>query len=159
MTQERTVQDSNNDTSGVVELLKWSIIGVGAFATIGGGAYYLIRRAIIKNKQENEYDAVTDTNSKGKSSNIMVGDGQTPASYAQKINAALKATNWMGIFDTDEDLVFDLLSQLKTQFEVAQVSKSYNNLYTIPLQKGLENELDSDELVKALDIITQKPSK
>jgi hypothetical protein len=159
MKKKQRRQEEYNNSASVASILKWGTIGFVSFAAVGGGTYYAIRRAVLKNRQENEYDAVTDTNKNGKQKTATVGNGQTPAAYAQQINAALKATNWAGIPDTDEETVYKLLIGLNSQYEVALVSKSFNNLYSIPLQKGLENDLDSDELIKALNIITRKPSK
>ncbi|MFN8436120.1 MAG: hypothetical protein U0V72_00670 [Cytophagales bacterium] len=152
-------KSNTSNLSEVTAALKWGTIGLVATGSIIGGGYYLTKHIINAAKENSEYNSSTSTNSKGKDKNQTVGAGLTPSAYAQQLNAALKATNWVGIPDTDEETVYKLLTELKTQVEFALVAKSYQNLYQIPLNKGLENDLDSDEFIKATNIVSSKPTK
>ena len=152
--------DKNTDYSGVATIIKWGVIGTIGIAAMGGTAYYFINKSAKENKKDDEYSNTTSINNKGKIIVASVGAGKTPSAYSLLIHSALKATNWAGIPDTNEEEVYKILKELKTQFEVAIVSKSYENLYANKtLSEALDDDLDDDELPIALNIIASKPIK
>ena len=144
------------DYSGIGSVIKWSAIGVLVLGTTVTGGYLMFAHIINQNKKDNEFANGTGVSASGKLLST-VGIGKTPSAYATLINAALKATFW-GVPDTDEETVYKNLRELKTQYEVALVSKSYEALYKKTLNEGLSDDLDDDEFAIAINIITSKPT-
>lgn len=146
------------DYRGVGSVMKWGTLGFFTLALVGGTTYYFINKSNKDKKEDEEFSDTTVVDAKGRSSTNTIGTGKTPSYYATTIHSALKATSY-GLPDTDEDQVMKLLRELRTQYEVALVSKSYESAYQIPLAKALEDDLDSDEYQEAIDIVANKPVK
>lgn len=158
MSTKTTIKTKEVDYRGVGSVIKWGVIGFVSIAAIGGGTYYFINKSAKDKKEDEEFSDTVAVDSKGKSTVSTVGTNKTPSYYSTTIHSALKATTW-GVPDSDEEQVFKLLRELRSQYEVAVVSKSYETAYDKPLAMALEDDLDADEYQEAIDIVANKPVK
>lgn len=124
--------------------LSWKqklLLALGGTAVAGGVVFLGIR--VYRRKRANKEEKKTF-------------EQGTPATWAKQIKMAFENDGWPG---TDTVLLRKVFRAIPTREQVAEVSKSYNKLYSSNLMRDMSGELQSTEYTELLQIIATKPSK
>jgi len=70
---------------------------------------------------------------------------------------AAKIKNAFGVFNDDEDAVYNAIRTVKSKEQFCQLSNKFLQLFDIALQDKLEADFSEEELQKVLTIIESKP--
>lgn len=97
--------------------------------------------------------SVFDINYRKGKGDITLWAEVTVKDRAKKLHSELTA-----LFNTDEDKVYALFSEMPSKLHVNQVSKYYLSVYKRDLLKDVEN-MGDDEANKVMEIIKSKPEK
>lgn len=78
--------------------------------------------------------------------------------WARRIKAASDyEAGWYWQWGTDEEAIYAVLRELPSQRAALELNETYKRTYGLSLVRQLEEELDSSERQKALNIIKSKP--
>jgi hypothetical protein len=122
------------------------LAGVGL---VGGGAYYFVRKAIVKGTQ-------TRTERKALSS------GVDPGTFALQLHTSMNPSgqDWMISWDTTNvDALMSTIRSVPSKAVWREVARQYEILYKRPLSRDIAEELDSAELSRAIALVKTKPEK
>lgn len=126
---------------------KYKLIALGSVLTLGVGSYLLIRSTLTQKKAD---EAIGQS---------LVP--KSPANWATRFNEAFyNGMAWKAYGGTDEAAIWDVISEMKTQKDMADTGKIYSVMFPGQnLATDLKNELDSKEYKKMSDLIYRKPKK
>ncbi|GJM64900.1 hypothetical protein [Persicobacter diffluens] len=118
----------------------WKLLAAGGVAYMG---YRLVKGTVDKAKYNNAVAAVGTDGKKG-----------LAVEYASLLNAAFNNLGW-GWFDgTDEDLVYEVATQMfKNGVDFQTVANMYKNVYGDELLQEIDAELDDGEKLKFFNIL------
>lgn len=131
------------------KLLKYVLVFSG-LALIAGVTVYFI----TKNKNNNDEEGDEEMPDPSKLTKIILW-------YQNSANEIFNALNGFG---TDEQTLFDIMSQLETQADYDKLTESYGKktgksgikAFTGDLKQWIKEEFDKDELRQITDILTSK---
>lgn len=124
------------DALTIKETILYSALGLA----MAGGAYFLIRREIVKSRAKSEQNKTMD-------------EGGI-ATYAKQIMMAFENDGWWG---TDKDALRQVIRDIPTKNDFKKVMVSYNKLYNSNMLQDMQSELKSTEYNEMLAIVSAKP--
>ncbi len=83
---------------------------------------------------------------------ILVMRNEEAVKYAQRIHEA-----W-GTLSSDEEIVYEVLRELKDKVQISQVATSYRETYGKALSAEFTSELNDDKIQTVIDLIKSKPA-
>lgn len=130
--------EQTDDSLTIKDKIKFGLVGI----VLLGGAYFFVRKAILKSKANNEEQKT-------------FVDGSAPA-IAKQIKMSFENDGWWG---TDKDSLRAAIRAVVSKDEFLQVMSSYQRLYNSTLMRDMQSELKSTEYAEMLAIIAAKPDR